>query len=140
MLSFRNLLLPPLVTDRSHVEEFAPNFGVLVVSARMSRTVRRKPMTGFCFRIDGFLPILWSVHHRSKPLKQGDDKDVARAGPSDGFRHYTTKIRLGRLRSLDAGQRTYFSLRWSYVEAERGRMASDLAGPLILGIHMVMRR
>jgi hypothetical protein len=74
MLSFRNLLLPTLVTDRSHIEEFAPNFGVLLGGARMSRTVRRKPVTGFCLRIDDFLPILWSVHHGSNSLKQGDDE------------------------------------------------------------------
>lgn len=74
MLSFRNLLLPALVTDRSHVEEFAPNFGVLVVGAWMSRTVRRKPIAGFCLRIDDFLPVLWSVHHGSNLRKQGDDE------------------------------------------------------------------
>ena len=48
------------------------------------------------------------------------------------------KIRLGRLRSLDAGQGSYFSLRCSYVGAERGGIASDPAGPPILGIHVVV--
>jgi hypothetical protein len=74
MLLFRDLLLPALVADRSHGEEFAPNLGVLVVGAWMSRTVRRKPMTGFCLCIDDFPLILWSIYHPSNPLKQSDDE------------------------------------------------------------------
>jgi hypothetical protein len=94
VLSFRNLLLPAFVTDRSHVEEFVPNGGDLVVGAWMPRTVRRQPVAGFCLGIDDFLPVPRSVHHCSDLLKQIDSKSFKPdADHSNGSRQRASKIR-----------------------------------------------
>jgi hypothetical protein len=78
-LSFRDLLLPPLVADRSHVQQFASNLRILIVCAGMPRAIGRKPITRLCLGTDDLLPVLRSVHHWSDLLKQGDNEDLSQA-------------------------------------------------------------
>jgi hypothetical protein len=63
LLSFLTLLLPTLVTDRPHNQQFAPHLGILLVRAGVSSAIWRYPMADFCLGIDDLLPVLGSVRH-----------------------------------------------------------------------------
>jgi hypothetical protein len=63
LLLFLTLLLTTLVIDRSHDQQFAPHFGILLVRAGVSSAIWRYPMTGFRLGIDDPLPVLGSARH-----------------------------------------------------------------------------
>jgi hypothetical protein len=67
------MLLPTLVTDRPHDQQFAPHFGILLVRAGVSSAIWRYPMADFCLGIDDHLPVLGPVRHFANLLYEGNN-------------------------------------------------------------------